>query len=206
MLTKKQVNIFGLFARNEFGEYTFKEIKRISKEKSNSVVQNAIKAFLSERLITEKKIGTSKIYRVNHSNSKAYSYFELFIAGSISGVVKESLEIIKEKIEKHLLFYSIVIFGSYSANEQSGKSDLDVAVFIDDEDKRNMAEAALKSSQLNSMLKIDGHAITKNEFLEMLKSDNENLGKQIARKHLIIHNPAIFYSLLKEGMKNGFRI
>ena len=43
-------------------------------------------------------------------------------------------------------------------------------------------------------------------FLEMLKVDAENLGKQIARKHLIIHNPLIFYSLLKEGMKNGFRI
>ena len=43
------------------------------------------------------------------------------------------------------------------------------------------------------------------EFLEMLMVDEENLGKQIARKHLSIYNPHIFYSLLKKGIKNGFR-
>jgi len=39
----------------------------------------------------------------------------------------------------------------------------------------------------------------------MLKADNENLGKQIARKHLAIYNSNIFYSLLKKGIKDGFR-
>jgi hypothetical protein len=48
--------------------------------------------------------------------------------------------------------------------------------------------------------------IAKDEFLEMLKVDYENLGKEIARKHSIVHNPAIFYSLIKEGVKHGFKL
>ena len=32
----------------------------------------------------------------------------------------------------------------------------------------------------------------------MLNDDEENLGKQIARKHLAVHNHQIFYDLIKE--------
>jgi len=60
--------------------------------------------------------------------------------------------------------------------------------------------------ELKSALNIDGHVIAQKEFLEMLKVDYENLGKEIARKHLILKNPAIFYSLIKEGIKNGFKV
>ena len=83
---------------------------------------------------------------------------------------------------------------------------MDVAVFIEQEDKRKIVEAVFKSMEIKSLIKIHGHAITKDEFLEMLKVDYENLGKEIARKHLIIHNPAIFYSLIKEGEKHGFKL
>ena len=60
--------------------------------------------------------------------------------------------------------------------------------------------------ELKSLIKLDGHVITKDEFLEMLRVDYENLGKEIVRKHLVIHNPVIFYSLIKEGIKNGFKL
>jgi len=206
MLTKKQVEILNIFARKEFREYSFKEIKEISKENSTSIIQNAIKAFLAEKLINEKVVGTSKLYSINHKNDRVYCYFELYIKENLPKQVKYSLDLIKESLDKHTQFYSLVIFGSYASNEQNKSSDLDIAVFINKEEDKKIVEASLKSSELKSFLKIHGHAIAKAEFLEMLKVDAENLGKQIARKHLIIHNPHIFYSLLKEGMRNGFRI
>ena len=73
------------------------------------------------------------------------------------------------------------------------------------ENKRKIIETALRSSELKTPLDIHWHVIPKNEFFEMLKTESENLGKQIARKHLSIHNPNIFYSLLKKAIKNGFR-
>jgi predicted nucleotidyltransferase len=206
MLTKKQIKLFGIFTRKPFGEYSFREFRELSEVKSVSLIQNSIKAFLEENLIKEKKVGTSNLYSLNHDNKLIYSYLDILAKESLEKNVKYSISLLQEELEKNTPFYSLAIFGSFAIGEQKKDSDLDLAVFIENEDKRKIIEASIKSIELKSFLKIDGHVITKNEFLEMLKVDYENLGKQIARKHLIIHNPLIFYSLLKEGMKNGFKI
>jgi len=206
MLTKKQLIILNTFQKNEFKEITWKQVKELSKEKSSSVIQEAIKAFLNEELINAEKIGTSKLYAVNHKNNKIYTYFETYNKESLSKQVLKSIKELEDSLDKHTPFYSIVIFGSYASGEQKKDSDLDIAVFIEQEDKRKIVEAVFKSMELKSLIKMDGHVITRNEFLEMLKVDYENLGKEIARKHLIIHNPVIFYSLIKEGMKHGFKL
>ena len=206
MLTKKQLKILNIFQNNNFKELTWKQVKELSKEKSSSVIQDAIKAFLTEELITEEKIGTSKLYAVNHKNNKVYTYFETYNKESLPKQVLRSIKELEDSLDKHTPFYSIVIFGSYAAGEQKKDSDLDLAIFIEQEDKRKIVEAVFKSMETKSFIKIDGHVITKDEFLEMLKVDYENLGKEIARKHLIIHNPVIFYSLIKEGVKHGFKL
>ncbi len=206
MLTKKQLKILNIFQRDEFKEITWKQVKELSKEKSSSIIQNSIKEFLTEGLITEKKIGTSKLYSVNHKNNKVYIYFETYNKENLPKQVLKSIRELEDSLDNHTFFYSIVIFGSYALGEQKKNSDLDIAVFIEQEDKRKIVEAVFKSMELKSILKIHGHVITKDEFLEMLKVDYENLGKEIARRHLIIHNPAIFYSLIKEGMKHGFKL
>ena len=206
MLTKKQLRILNTFQRNEFKEITWKQVKELSKDKSSSVIQDAIKAFLTEELIKEEKIGTSKLYAVNHKNNKIYTYFETYNKDSLPKQVLKSIQELEDNLDKHTPFYSIVIFGSYASGEPKKDSDLDLAVFIEQEDKRKIVEAVFKSMETKSFIKIDGHVITKDEFLEMLKVDYENLGKEIARKHLIIHNPVIFYSLIKDGAKHGFKL
>jgi len=206
MLTKKQLKILNIFQKSEFKELSWKKVKELSKEKSSSSIQHAIKSFLDEELITELKVGTSKLYTLNLKNNKLYDYFEIYNREKIPKQALDSIKKLEETLDKHTFFYSIVIFGSYAAGEQKKNSDLDIAVFIEQEDKRKIVEAVFKSMEIKSLIRIDGHAITRDEFLEMLGVDYENLGKEIARKHLIIHNPAIFYSLIKEGIKHGFKL
>jgi len=206
MLTSKQLKIFSTFAWNPYKEYSYRELKESVKEKSNSVVQNAVSAFLKEKLILDKKIGTTKLYKANHDNNKIYDYFSLSIEKQLPKLVRLTLRIIKEEVEKCGYFYSIVIFGSYANKTQKKDSDLDIAVFIQEEKDRKDFEIALRSAERLALPKLDLHTITKSEFLEMLTNDEENLGKEIARKHLIIHNPNIFYSMIKEGIKHGFKL
>jgi predicted nucleotidyltransferase len=206
MITKKQLKILNVFQRNTFREYSYKEIKEGSREKSNSVVPSALGTFLKEGLITARNIGTSKLYSINQKNDKAYLYFEIFNLENLPKQVLEAVDELKETLDKHTFFYSIILFGSYAIREQKKDSDLDMAVFIENEKDRKTVEAVFRSVELKSIIKVHGNVITKDEFLEMLKVDYENLGKEIAKKHLIIHNPSIFYSLLKEGIKNGFKL
>jgi len=204
MLTKKQLKIFHIFTRNIFQEYSFKEIKIWSKDKSNSVLQNAIKKFLDENLISEKKIGTSKLYKINHDNDKVYDYLDISINETIPKIVKRSLYIVKNELDKYLFFYSLVIFGSYVNKSNKEKSDLDIAIFIPKKEKN--IKIAMNSAQNKSLLDLDFHPITDKDFLEMLKVDYANLGKEIAKKNLPVCNSRIFYKLVLRGIKNGFKV
>ncbi len=205
MLTPKQIKIFEAFLRKPYCELTYKEIKEYSKEKSNSVIQNAIARFLTEGLVKKREIGNILLYAVNFKNSTVFSYFDILIAEKLSNLVKSSLNIIREELS-NTEFLSLVIFGSYAEGKQKEKSDLDIAIFVNSAKDKKNCELSMKSAELKSLLRIDAHVITKDEMLYMLKDKHENLGKQIAYKHLAIQNPYLFYSILQEGIQNGFKI
>ena len=205
MLTESQFKILEPLTRNMLKEYSIKEIKESCGEKSNNALSLALKKFKDENLVKERRIGRSLLYTLNIDNDLVFNYITLINTKKLPKSVLRAIERIKEDVEKHTSFFSIVIFGSYAIGKQTKDSDLDVAVFVEEENKRKIIEAAIKSSELKTPLEIHSNVISKEEFLEMLKIDNENLGKQIARKHLSIYNSHIFYSLLKRGVKNGFR-
>ena len=205
MLTESQLRIFEPLTKNMLKEYSIKEIKESCGEKSNNALSLALKKFKDENLIKERRVGRSLLYTLNIDNDLVFNYITLINTKKLPKPVLRAIERIKEDVEKHTSFFSIVVFGSYAIRKQTKNSDLDVAVFIEEENKRKIIESAIKSSEHKTPLEIHGHVSSKKEFLEMLKIDNENLGKQIARKHLSIYNSPIFYSLLKRGIKNGFR-
>ena len=205
MLTPKQIKIFEAFLRKPYKELTYKEVKDYSKEKSNSIIQKAMGKFLAEELIKKRGVGNIILYNVNLENSVVFSYFDILIKEKMSNLVKNSLMIVKEELS-NIEFISLVIFGSYVEGKQKEKSDLDIAIFVNSVDDKNNCELSMKSAELKSILQLDVHVITKEDMLQMLKDKHENLGKQIAYKHLTIQNPIIFYSILAEGINNGFKI
>ena len=205
MLTPKQTRIFEAFMRRPYKELTYKEIKEYSKEKSNSIIQKAIAKFLAEELVKKRDVGNIILYSTNLKNSNVLSYFEILIKEKLPSLVKKTINIIQEELQE-IEFISIVIFGSYAEGIQKEKSDLDIAVFVSSAKDKKDCQLAMKSAELKSIMQIDAHIFTKDEMLQMLKDKHENLGKQIAYKHLAIQNQAIFYSILTEGINNGFKI
>ncbi|HLD18424.1 MAG TPA: nucleotidyltransferase domain-containing protein [Candidatus Nanoarchaeia archaeon] len=205
MLTPKQIKIFEAFLSKPYKELTYKEIKDYSNEKSNSIIQKAMVKFLAEELVKKREVGNIILYAVNLDSSTVFSYFDILIKEKTPNLVKRSLRIIREELS-NIEFASIVIFGSYAEGKQKEKSDLDIAIFVNSIDDKKNCRSSMKSAELKSILQIDAHIITKNEMLQMLKDKHENLGKQIAYKHLAIQNPMIFYSILAEGINNGFKI
>ena len=206
MITEKQLKIFEVFAKKPFAEFTRKRIKKELKERSNNALALAINLLKKEEVLMERKVGKSGLLTLNLNNDLTFDYIALCNDQRINIQTKIAIKRLKEEIALVTQFYSAVIFGSYATNEQKRSSDLDIAVFIDYEEKRNYIEAAINTAKLKTLIEIDAHVIPKAEMIEMLTNNEENLGKQIARKHLAIHNHQIFYDLVKEGMKRGFRL
>ncbi|MBU1976034.1 MAG: nucleotidyltransferase domain-containing protein [Nanoarchaeota archaeon] len=206
MLTEKQLDIFTVFAKYPFKERTRQEIKNLAKEKSNNALSIAFSQFKEEDLLIEKKVGKSSLYTLNLENDLVYHYIALSNQKRLKKIVKTSIEHIKEEVTKTTPFFSIVVFGSYSIQKEKKDSDLDVAIFIENKDVVKEISRSLKDAELKSVLKLDAHVITRSDMVEMLINDEENLGKQIARKHMAVYNHQLFYDLIKEGMKHGFRL
>ncbi|MEK6913097.1 MAG: nucleotidyltransferase domain-containing protein [Nanoarchaeota archaeon] len=205
MLTKKQLLLFGTFVGNVFKEYSYKELKKLSNEKSSNAFQLAIREFKKENLIKEKKVGTSRLYTLNLENEFVYRYLSLIVQLKLSKQVNEEIKLLEKELEKYIFFYSLVVFGSYVNNTFRKDSDLDIAIIVQDKSKEKDIKIALNSASNKALIKIDVHIITIEEFLEMLKVDYENLGKQIALKNLPVHNINIFYKIIKKGIENGFK-
>ena len=205
MLTENQLRIFEPLTKGILKEHTIKEIKVLSGEKSNNALTLALRKFKEENIVKERKVGRSLLYTINMENESVFNYIQWANTKKLPKFALRAIERIKEDVKKYTPFFSIVLFGSYAIGKQTKDSDLDVAIFIEEESKRKTIESAIKSSELKTPLEIHSHVISKEEFLEMLRMDEENLGKQIARKHLSVSNSHIFYTLLKKGIKNGFR-
>ena len=206
MITATQLKLFEIFAKMPFAQITRKEIKLYSKQKSNNALALTINLLKQEEVIIEEKIGKSGLLSLNLENDLTYHYIALCNHTRLAHLAMLSLKHLTHEISQYTHFYAIVVFGSYSIGEQKKDSDLDVAVFIEQESQRKEIKAIANSAQLKSILEMDVHIITKNEMIEMLTNKDENLGKQIARKHMAIYNQRIFYDIILEGMEHGFRI
>ena len=46
---------------------------------------------------------------------------------------------------------------------------------------------------------------TQNEFFEMLTNDQDNIAKQLAKNHTIVYGAEMYYKILFEAIKHGFK-
>lgn len=206
MLTKKQILLLRLFhGRNMFKEYGVRELARAAHEKSNNAIQIALRQLLKENILIQKKVGTSKLYKVNALNDLSFTYLELI---KYLGLPKEaiySIEALKKEIEKYTFYYSLTVFGSYAINAQTKKSDMDIAIFIPDKSQESNMKIACNMVKSISLLPLHINIIINDDFFEMLVNKQSNLGKEIALKHRAVHNINIFYKLIIKAIDNGFQ-
>lgn len=204
MLTKEQTNILGVFHSDIFAELTFKQIKERSKQKSNNIVQIALKEFQKQGLIKTKATGDVTAYLLDLGNNLTVSYLNLINESEISKrkFPKEILADIQKKISKQTDFFMLVVFGSYAKNRATEKSDLDVAAIVECEQTKKEITPFLETIKRREIKSVDYHVFTRSEFLEMLKADIENVGKQIYKNSMIYYGYVGYCNLIR-GVKNG---
>src|SRR3989344_2982171 len=102
MLTKKQLNILKVFKKDIVANLTFKQIKEQSKQKSNNIVQIALKEFKRQNIVKTKKTGNVTTYQLD-LNNLTLSYLSLINEYEINkkGFPKKIMEEIQKKILKH---------------------------------------------------------------------------------------------------------
>ena len=202
MITEKQLNIMKVFKKDLLKEISFTNLKKELKESSTSKLQRAVLKLKEENLIKTKKIGKSILISLNYENNKLFGYLLIFNFEHNKKIPFEVLYKIQNEILKETEFFSLVVFGSYASGNSAKKSDLDIAVIVENEMLRKKIIPRINSVKRKEMVDIQEQIILRDEFLEMLKDEKENLGKEIVRNHFVFYGIINFYKLIFKGAQN----
>lgn len=86
----------------------------------------------------------------------------------------------------------VLLFGSYAKNKETEKSDIDLLII----NKGGAKSISFSRYELLFKKKINPIFITLKEFKEMLKDNEENIGKQALQNHIVLNNPERFWGLI----------
>ena len=205
MIQNEKLKLLNAWRSNPFAEFSISEIMEISKKNTKTWVFTALKELVKAKILSSKRKGNLDIYSLNLHNPLTIQFLNYLETQENINFPK--MDIISEIIEKvPIKNYSLIVFGSYANNKQTKTSDIDICLLIDDKETEKRIKPYLNEIKLNYPTKIDEHYITFEDFVKMLLREEENLGKQIFRKHKTFYNADIYYQLIKEAYKNGFRI
>ena len=108
---------------------------------------------------------------------------------------KESqFRVLKEEIPKE--DYALILFGSRAEGKSREKSDVDLCI-INKDGKKNVN---FSKFELLFKLEINPIYLSNKEFKQMLKEEEQNLAKEIIKKHIILYGEEYFWNLI---WKNG---
>ncbi len=200
MLTEKQLKILNILKYNK--DISFSDLKKQLKESSSSYLQKTISDFSKENLILINKRGRNNFISLNYESNLLFDYLSIIEKRGIPEEVFSLIHELLQKILKKTEFFSFIIFGSYARKNNSKKSDLDIAVILENGNIKNRIIPEINSVKRKSLKEIDSHVFTRKEFLEMLKDEKENLGKEIVRKHTVVYGLGNFYNLILKEVKN----
>ena len=176
----------------------------LSKKETKPWVFNALKLFAKYNLINCKIKGNINLYTLNINNPLVLHLLQ-FLEVQENPDFQE-IKLISDIIENiPIKNCSILVFGSYANKKQSSNSDLDICFLVDNRLIEKKLKPYINEIKLNHKTKLDDNYITFNDFIQMLINKEENLGKQIFRKHKLFYNPDIYYELVKGAYKHGFR-
>ena len=88
--------------------------------------------------------------------------------------------------------YSLILFGSRAEDKNREKSDVDLCI-INKDGKKNINFSGF---ELLFKLEINPIYLSNKEFKLMLKEEEQNLAKEIIKKHIILYGEEYFWNLI----------
>ncbi len=108
------------------------------------------------------------------------------------------IKVIKRRIEEiEDPFYILLLFGSYARGTKRKGSDIDLCIISDSKDTKE------RLAHMLGLIPLDIHPLyfTSSQFQEMLRSADNNVGKEIVENNVIIKGIEPFYRLVRHACR-----
>ena len=203
-MINKEYTILEPFARTPWNALTFKEVKKLSNNKSDNYVHTTLKRLVKEEILKEQRIGNNIIYSLNKNPStlNTIGFIAEFKAKQTTHLPHKNIEKIVNKIKTP--FFTFIITGSYAKNKQKETSDVDIVIICDNKQTPNAILSQIKLESELMIPEVHPYVFTAELYLKMLINKEENYGKEIARNNLLITGGKEYYAILLEAIEHGF--
>lgn len=186
-----------------------KTIRKVSQETETPYMtaNRIVKDLADKNILTMSKLGNSIVCNLNLKNMLTKNYLILAEDEAKPFLIKKYPLLIKiDKIikENENPKFSSILFGSYASQKAEKHSDIDICFITDD--KRCMTKILDEFKEIEKLhdIEINTLIFTKKQFKDMIRSKEENVGKQIIKNHIILFNPELYWNIVFEEIKDGF--
>lgn len=150
-----------------------------------------VKALEKEGIISIQKVGSvnlcSYTYIFNEKTVKVERWRkEMLLKDKNVNVLYERLKELQNP------FFIAIVFGSYAKKTVGRTSDIDLCIITENKEVQKKVEGIVRTTALNIHLLI----FSLQEFMSMLKTVEENVGKEIVKRNIILKGVEPFYELI----------
>jgi predicted nucleotidyltransferase len=178
------------FVENKDARFTIKKMSEILNI-NYRIAHEEISKLEKEELITAERQGNSIICQFNYTYSSKIVEIEETRKQEL--FKNKDLKLVYKRIkEVKSPLYVLILFGSFADKTNKKGSDIDLCIIADNEKTIKEAHAILRITPLPVHLQ----DFTPEEFLLMLKSKEVNVGNEIVKNNIILHDIESFYELV----------
>ena len=145
-------------------------------------------------LVNVKKLGNRN--QCEFTNNFNFQVLKVEEKRKRDSLKNQNFKVINERLKQiKSPFFIFLVFGSYAKKTQKKGSDIDLCLITADK-KINS-----KIHQMINLIPLDIHLLdfTVLEFLKMLKTKEDNVGKEIMKNNIILYGIENFYELIKNA-------
>lgn len=199
-ITKNQLKIIELFRKQLFLKASIRGIMKKIKSKSYQRVYEAVEKLNKKNILVSEKIGNTRLISLSLSRE---SILTLSFLDEKQGIkIPNYSEILNIK---EISDYLILVTGSYASEKFNKKSDMDLVVIVPDKEDIVSLQKLIENKTMLLIPNIHLYVFRKKDVIEMLTTREENYGKEIVKKNIILKNAHIFYELVKDAVENGYK-
>lgn len=183
--------------KNLANEVTIRQLSKESKipyTTAHRLIKNNKEAFI----INQK--GNIKLCALNLKDSITKNYLILSERKEADSFFKKQpqFKVLKRELPKG--DYSLILFGSRAEGKGREKSDVDLCI-INKDGKKNIS---FSKFELLFKLEVNPIYLSNKEFKQMLKEEEQNLAKEIIKKHIILYGEEYFWNLIWNSKNHRF--
>ena len=196
MLNETELKILGAF----FPEGTEKTIKEIEKHSgySHERAYSTLKALEKKGILKKDKVGKTLVFSIKKFDDSSYLAFVFYSLSKKELFIKKYphvRKVLEEFIAKTKL-EMVILFGSYSRNEETERSDIDVFCI----NGFSQTEKIALSLRHKYNLKIAPVIINKEDF-KNIELENPQLWEELLKFGIILKGYELFFDLVYRWRK-----